>query len=83
MKYHGQLFCTEGSAYAGSKKITYKIVGQKINKASVDGITAKTYTGNESDVLVSLVRYLGHRYFAEHYFLADCHIYSARAAVII
>lgn len=41
----------EGSAYAGSKKITYKIVGQKINKASVDGITAKTYTGNESDVL--------------------------------
>ena len=40
----------EGSAYAGSKNITYKIVGQKISKASVDGITDKIYTGNESDV---------------------------------
>ncbi|MDE6363448.1 MAG: Ig-like domain-containing protein, partial [Lachnospiraceae bacterium] len=41
----------EGSAYAGSKNITYKIVGQKLSKAAVNGITAKTYTGNESDVL--------------------------------
>ena len=40
----------EGSAYAGSKNITYKVVGQKISKASVDGITAKTYTGNKADV---------------------------------
>ncbi len=41
----------EGSAYAGSKQITYKIVGQNISKAKVDGIIPKTYTGNESDVL--------------------------------
>ena len=46
----------EGSAYAGSKNITYQIVGQKISKASVDGITAKTYTGNESDVFQNNVQ---------------------------
>jgi len=41
---------TEGSAFAGSKNITYKIVGTNINKASVTGITSKTYTGSETDV---------------------------------
>lgn len=47
-----------GSDFAGSKKITYKIVGTPINKAAVNGITAKTYTGNTVDVMqngVSLV----------------------------
>lgn len=42
---------TEGSAFAGSKSITYKIVGTNINKASVTGITSKAYTGSETDVL--------------------------------
>ena len=46
----------EGSAYAGSKNVTYKIVGQKLIKAAVDGITAKTYTGSEADVLQNNVK---------------------------
>lgn len=46
----------EGSAYAGSKNVTYKIVGQKLSKAAVDGITAKTYTGSEADVLQNNVK---------------------------
>jgi len=40
-----------GSGFSGTKKVTYKIVGSPINKASVDGIIAKVYTGNEADVL--------------------------------
>lgn len=40
----------EGSAYAGSKSITYKITGTNINKAKVEGLLPKTYTGIESDV---------------------------------
>ncbi|MDE7321564.1 MAG: Ig-like domain-containing protein [Lachnospiraceae bacterium] len=42
---------TAGSSYAGSKSINYKIVGTNINTAKVAGITSKTYTGNEADVL--------------------------------
>lgn len=48
----------DGSAFAGSKKVTYKIVGTSISKAKVNGITPKTYTGNTTDVMqngVSLV----------------------------
>lgn len=40
----------EGSAYAGSKSITYKITGTNISKAKVEGLVPKTYTGIESDV---------------------------------
>lgn len=40
----------EGSAYAGSKSVTYKIIGTNISKAKVEGLTPKTYTGIESDV---------------------------------
>lgn len=42
---------TPKSAFAGSKSVKYKIVGTNINKAKVEGITPKTYTGNEADVL--------------------------------
>lgn len=40
----------EGSGFAGSKSINYKIVGTSIAKAKVEGITAREYTGNEEDV---------------------------------
>lgn len=40
----------EGSAYAGSKSITYKITGTNISKGKVEGLIPKTYTGIESDV---------------------------------
>lgn len=40
----------EGSAYTGSKSITYKITGTNISKAKVEGLISKTYTGIESDV---------------------------------
>lgn len=40
----------DGSDFAGSRKITYKIVGTSINKAKVSGITQKSYTGNPEDV---------------------------------
>lgn len=40
----------EGSAYTGSKSITYKITGTNISKAKVEGLVSKTYTGIESDV---------------------------------
>lgn len=40
----------EGSGFAGSKSINYKIVGMSIAKAKVEGITAREYTGNEEDV---------------------------------
>ena len=40
-----------GSGFAGTKTVTYKIVGLPIKKASVNGIVPKTYTGNEKDVL--------------------------------
>ncbi|MBD5486907.1 MAG: hypothetical protein HDR18_15550 [Lachnospiraceae bacterium] len=39
----------EGSGYAGSKSINYKIVGTSIAKAKVEGITAREYTGKEED----------------------------------
>lgn len=41
----------DGSNFAGSKKITYKITGTSISKGTVSGITAKTYTGNTADVM--------------------------------
>ncbi len=40
----------EGSGYAGSKSITYKIVGTSIAKAKVEGLEDKEYTGREEDV---------------------------------
>ena len=39
----------EGSAYTGSKKVTYKIVGTSIAKAKVTGIEAKIYPGAAGD----------------------------------
>lgn len=40
----------EGSGFAGSKSIAYKIVGISLAKAKVTGIDPKDYTGNEEDV---------------------------------
>lgn len=39
----------EGSGYAGSKSVSYKIVGTSIARAKVEGITSREYTGNEED----------------------------------
>lgn len=39
------------SGFSGTKKVTYKIVGNPINKALAEGIASKAYTGNEKDVL--------------------------------
>ncbi|MDE6737902.1 MAG: Ig-like domain-containing protein [Lachnospiraceae bacterium] len=39
----------EGSGYAGSKSINYKITGTSIAKAKVEGITNREYTGDEED----------------------------------
>ena len=39
----------EGSGYAGSKSINYKIVGTSIARAKVEGIAAREYTGKEED----------------------------------
>ncbi|MBD5505001.1 MAG: hypothetical protein HDR09_15045 [Lachnospiraceae bacterium] len=40
----------EGSGYAGSKSINYKITGTSIAKVKVEGITNRVYTGDEKDV---------------------------------
>lgn len=40
----------EGSAYAGSKSVTYKIVGKSIAGATVEGIEAKIYSQTAGDV---------------------------------
>lgn len=40
----------EGSEYAGSRSVTYKIVGTSIAKAKVEGIESKTYPGTEGEV---------------------------------
>lgn len=40
----------EGSGFAGSKSVTYKIVGTSIAKARVEGLENKEYTGSEEDV---------------------------------
>lgn len=40
-----------GSGFAGTKSITYKITGIPISRAAVSGIVTKTYTGTEKDVL--------------------------------
>lgn len=40
----------EGSGFAGSKSITYKIVGTPIARAKVEGLGNREYTGNEEDV---------------------------------
>lgn len=40
----------EGSAYAGSKSVTYKIVGTSLARATVEGLENKEYTGREEDV---------------------------------
>ncbi|MDE7132906.1 MAG: Ig-like domain-containing protein, partial [Lachnospiraceae bacterium] len=39
----------EGSDYAGSKSINYKIIGTSIAMAKVEGITNREYTGDEED----------------------------------
>lgn len=39
----------EGSEYAGSRNVTYKIVGTPIARAKVEGIETKTYTGTVDD----------------------------------
>lgn len=39
----------EGSGYAGSKSIKYKITGTSIAKAKAEGITDREYTGNEEE----------------------------------
>ncbi len=40
----------EKSAYAGSKSVTYKIVGTPINKAKVEGLENKEYSETEQSV---------------------------------
>ncbi len=40
----------EGSAYAGSRSVTYKIVGTSLARAAVEGLENKEYTGREEDV---------------------------------
>lgn len=40
-----------GSGFSGTKAVNYKIIGSPINKAAVDGIIPKVYTGNADDVL--------------------------------
>lgn len=40
----------EGSAYAGSKSVTYKIVGKSIAGATVEGIEPKIYSRTAGDV---------------------------------
>lgn len=47
----------EGSGFAGSKSITYKIVGTSIAKAVVEGLTDKEYTGSMEDVLQDVGSY--------------------------
>ncbi len=39
----------EGSGFAGSKSITYKIVGTAIGRAKVEGLENREYTGSEED----------------------------------
>ena len=39
----------EGSAYAGSKSVTYKIVGTSLARAAVEGLENKEYTGREEE----------------------------------
>lgn len=41
---------SEENLYAGSKSITFKITAASINKADINGIEAKTYTGLDEDV---------------------------------
>jgi hypothetical protein len=43
----------EGSRFAGSKSVTYKIVGPSLTKAKVTGVSDKVYTGNDADVMQS------------------------------
>lgn len=45
----------DGSDFAGTRKITYKIVGTSLSKAKVNGITPKTYTRDPEDVKQSNV----------------------------
>lgn len=40
----------EGSGYAGSRSMTYQIVGTPITRAKVEGLENKEYTGTEADV---------------------------------
>lgn len=44
------LTAVKGSGYAGSRSVTYQIVGSSLSGAKVEGIVNKTYTGTESDV---------------------------------
>lgn len=41
----------DGSGFSGTKTVNYKIIGSSINKAVVNGIVPKAYTGNENDVM--------------------------------
>lgn len=45
------IIAKSGSGFAGTKAVTYKIVGSSISKAVVSGIVPKAYTGDENDVL--------------------------------
>ena len=40
----------DGSNYAGSRKVSFKVTGTPLNTAIVSGLEPVTYTGNESDV---------------------------------
>ena len=42
---------SDENLYAGSKSITFKITAVSISKAVINGVTPKTYTGMESDIL--------------------------------
>lgn len=44
------LTAVEGSGYAGSKSVTYQIVGTPIARAKAEGLENKEYTGTEEDV---------------------------------
>ncbi len=42
---------SDDNPYAGSKSITYKITAQSLNKAVINGVIPKTYTGMEADIM--------------------------------
>lgn len=44
------LTAVEGSGYAGSRSVTYQIVGTSIARAKVEGLVNREYTGSEEDV---------------------------------
>lgn len=46
----------EGSGYAGSKSVTYKIVGTSIAKAKVEGLENKEYAGNGDEAYQKMLQ---------------------------